>query len=793
MRPRWHKVFADLASSKSRSLLVILCIAVGVVAVGMIEGARELLARNLAESYAAAQPATIAFNLSPFDDSLVNTVRRIPGVRAAQGLAVSGVRVKTQDGAWHDVQLFGTKNFASVGVNQLLPVLGTFPPPLHQLALERSSLAFLGAQIGETLELELPNGKHVAVPVAGSVHDLNQASTFLTGSVYGYVAPETLTWLELTDSYNQLLIRTDDTQPRQAIVALAAQIGNDLRERRYVVSATTIPAIPGRLFFADSVQSMMLLLGALGIASVCSSAILVVTTMSALLAQHIREIGVMKAVGASTDVLLQMYLVTVFVFSALAILLAIPLGALGAYLMTTFSTEILNLLPVSFEVVPGAVALQIVVGLLIPFFAALSPVLAGSRISVREAIASYGLGGGDFGTSRLDLLVERVRILPRPLLLSLRNAFRRKSRLMLTLATLVVSGAVFMAVWNVRASLYTTLVQMDGFRQADLELILAAPYSAAGVERLVREIQGVAQVETWGAGEGDVRRAGSTAGERMDILGVPPNSTAVAPTLLQGRWFIPGDENALVLDADALKTQPGLKIGDRMILKRSGHDSTWQVVGITRSRLRGPLAYVPYDAWTRTQNEAHLTERVQITTTSHDPVARANVARAVESHLKANGTDVVSVQTSSEAHDADQSNFDSIIAFFTAMGILLAFVGGLGLMGTMGINVLERTREIGVLRAIGAPTLSLLQIVIVEGVLIAVMSFPFAVLLSLPLALGLNELVGHELLQASLALTFSWDGLAIWFGLVICIAAAASFVPAWSAIRLTVRNALVYE
>lgn len=190
-----------------------------------------------------------------------------------------------------------------------------------------------------------------------------------------------------------------------------------------------------------------------------------------------------------------------------------------------------------------------------------------------------------------------------------------------------------------------------------------------------------------------------------------------------------------------------------------------------------------------------MTQRVQIFIFARDDVddARRSVARAVEKQFKTNDLDVLSTQTKSDARAADASNFDSIIGFLTAMGILLAFVGGLGLMGTMGINVLERTREIGVLRAIGAPTPSLLQIVIVEAILIGVLSFPFAVLFSLPLAQGLNDLVGRELLQASLAFTFSWDGLLIWFGLIVIIAAFASALPAWNAIRLTVRDALAYE
>lgn len=791
MTPRWAKVFADLGSNRSRSALVVLCIAIGVIAVGLIEGARQLLMNNLAASYAAAQPATITLTVSPFDESLLKVVRRMDGVQAAEARTLMSVRVRGADGVWRDVRLFASADFPGSHVNRLLPVQGAYPPPPNTLALERSSFAFLRAQLGESLLLELPNGKQAALPIAGVVHDLNQASTFLLGSVFAYVTPETLTQLDLPNDSNVLLIRTDENQPRAKIVALAAQVRAELVARGYEVRTTFVPAVPGRLFFADSVQSMLLLLGALGVVSLLSSAVLVVTTMSGLLAQQVREIGVMKAIGARSQTLLQMYLAMVLLLGLCAILVAIPLGALGAFLLVTFSTELLNLLPVTFEIVPGALLVQIVAGLLIPLLAALPPVISASGITVRQAITSYGLGGGNFGTSRLDALIERLRTLPRPLLLSLRNAFRRKGRLALTLGTLIVSGAVFMAVLSVRASLFTTLAEMDAFRRSDADVLLASPQRIARVEREIKTVPGVTRVESWGWGEMDMFAGAADRAERVEVYGVPLTSDALKPILLQGRWFVPDDKNAMVIDAEVWNTNPDLNIGDRVVLRNRNDKSTWQIIGVASNRLLGPLTYVPYEAWTRTRHENGLTERVQVFMDAD--ASQADVLRAVEAQLKSKEIDVVSARTSADARASTESNFGSIIGFLAAMGILLAVVGGLGLMGTMSLSVLERTREIGVLRAIGAPSPSLMQIVLVEGVLIALLSFPLAALLSLPLSLYLADLVGRELVQSRLTYAFSFEGLGVWLALLVLIAMLASAVPAVNVIRLTVRNALVYE
>ena len=127
------------------------------------------------------------------------------------------------------------------------------------------------------------------------------------------------------------------------------------------------------------------------------------------------------------------------------------------------------------------------------------------------------------------------------------------------------------------------------------------------------------------------------------------------------------------------------------------------------------------------------------------------------------------------------------------MAVLLAAVGAIGLMGTMSLNVLERTREIGVMRAIGASDGAVLQIVIVEGILIGLISWAIGAVLGYPLSKAMSNMVGESIMQAELSYVYSLQGLIIWFVLVIILAALASFWPARNASRVTVRDVLAYE
>ena len=127
------------------------------------------------------------------------------------------------------------------------------------------------------------------------------------------------------------------------------------------------------------------------------------------------------------------------------------------------------------------------------------------------------------------------------------------------------------------------------------------------------------------------------------------------------------------------------------------------------------------------------------------------------------------------------------------MAVLLAVVGALGLTGTMGINVLERTREIGVLRAIGASSLAIGKIFVIEALCIGLISWLIGLILALPVAAILSYQVGVLFLQNPLTFSFSFLGVFIWLFLSLFLSVMASLLPAWKASRLSVKDVLSYE
>lgn len=431
--------------------------------------------------------------------------------------------------------------------------------------------------------------------------------------------------------------------------------------------------------------------------------------------------------------------------------------------------------------------------LVVPIMAALWPILSGARVTVREAINSYGIGATSGGRGVIDRLLERVRGLSRPLLLSLRNTFRRKGRLALTLTTLTLAGAIFVAVFSVRASLLHTLDDALQYWRYDVEVNFNRAYRADQIERVALGVPGVVAAESWNFRNVRRVRPDTTESDRILMIALPAQTRMLQPTVLEGRWLLPGDENAVVINTDLRTDEPDLKVGDTLVVTVNGDKTLWRVVGLVQGVLAGPFAYSNAPYFQRTLGNVGRAGRVQVVTAQHDAQSQQAIAAALADQLKQHGLDVGSTRTTSETRARSELQFNILVAFLLIMAALLAVVGGLGLMGTMSINVLERTREIGVMRAIGAPTGAILQIVIAEGMMIGLLSWALGSVLALPLGKLMSDAVGNSFVQAPLNYTFSWGGALLWLAVVLVLAAVASVLPARNAARLSVREVLAYE
>jgi len=802
--PRWRKVWSDIWSNKLRTALVIVSISVGVFAVGMVYSSYLMFQRDLAVSLEKASLASGSLYADPFDEDLVQSVRSLRGIKEAEERRNVNLQVYTSDGQRQKMILVAIPDYFKQKVNVVHHLYGAWPPGVGEVLLERSSIAELGVKQGDSILVETSTGRKRSMKVTGTVYDPSQIPTMFSGSYYGYISMDTLEKMDESRKLDQIdfvvepwILKGKDTIP---ITAVGRQAWRKLEQGDTIVSWLQVNK-PGEHMMQGGINTLMLLLAVLGILSLFLGTFLLVNTISAILTQQVRQIGIMKSIGARRDQILQMYLILVGIYGILALLLAAPLGALAASGVTSYIAGMFNFDSGGFELPLQVVLMEAVVSIMVPLAAALWPVWRGTGITVREAINDYGISGTQ-AQGQLDRWVDarlrQLKRLPRPVLLSLRNTFRRKGRLVLTLLTLTVAGTVFVAVFSVRSSLYSTLDQALTYFNYDISVQFTQSYRASRIEQEVLQVSGIKAIECWGMTSGrilkDERKESETEDSKnVSIVAPPVDTKMIQPQIIEGRWLSPEDESALVVNTDVLKDSPQLKVGEPAVVMVGNRKLRFTVVGVVQGILTGPMVYAPYNWLTGAVQEAGKARSVQIVTNSAVPEEQSIVGRALEERLKKHNLRIMDANVTWEQKKLIHSQFDLIITFLLIMAVLLAVVGALGLAGTMGINVLERTREIGVMRAVGASSIDIGKVFVVEALCIGMMSCLAGMIFALPVAMYLSHEIGVLFLQNPLEFSFSFLGAGIWLGLSTILSVLASLVPAWNASRLSVKDVLNYE
>lgn len=804
IKPRWRKVLADLWGNKLRTLLVVLSISVGVFAIGMVYSSYLMFDRDLALSWKSAAPASASVYADPFDQKLVDSIRSLRGVKEAEGRRNVDLRVRTAGGEWRQMFLTAIPDYNKQKVNIVKRQNGAWPPGDGDVLLERSSLGELGLATGGSIQVETPTGRKRTFKITGTVYDPGQIPSLFSGRSYGYINMDTLEKLDEERRLDQVnfvvepwVLNGKETAP---IEAVGRRAWSKLEQGDTTVFWLQVNK-PGEHPLQSIINALVMLLTVLGVLSLFLGTFLLVNTVSAILTQQVRQVGIMKAIGARRDQILRMYLILVGAYGVLALVVAAPLGALAASAVTGFMAQVFNFNSGGFELPPKVLLLEATAAIAVPILAAIWPIWRGTGVTVREAISDYGIGSVA-GKGRLDgwidRLFERFSRLSRPILLSLRNTFRRKGRLALTLLTLTVAGTVFMAVFSIRSSLYSTLDNALDYFHYDISVGFTQNYRATRIEHEVLKVPGVKAAESWGFTSGrilrnDQKESEDDASKNIFILAPPVSTKMIQPQIIEGRWLVAEDESALVVNTEAVKDSPQLKVGSKAVIKIGTRKLKFTVVGIAKSTLTGPIVYAPYPWFTGAIQEAGGARSVQIVAQSANPQEQTDLGRKLEEHLKKNNLRVQNVDVTWEQKQRIRSQFDILTAFLLIMAVLLAFVGALGLMGTMGINVLERTREIGIMRAIGASSMAIAKVFVIEALCIGVLSWLLGAILALPVAALLSYQVGILFLQSPLAFSFSFLGVGIWLILSALLSIVASLLPARNAARLSVREVLGYE
>jgi putative ABC transport system permease protein len=801
MRPRWNKVLTDLIGNQVRSLLVIASIAVGLFAVGMIITIHGVLSTDMIASYKAVNPANIQVRALSFDSNFVDRVKNIRGVADAYGAWTADMRLEINPDELVAIQIRATQHAEDVKINLVDVVQGKWPPGEKEIVIDQNKFAEVKADLGEDITLKLPSGKLRKLKLVGVIHDQtigagSGGGGYFLAPIQGYINYDTLEWLEVEPTFNQLYVTVSDhPDDTPHIEQVARRIVKEFENNGLVTYSSVAKRSMDHpnITYLDAIGGVLILLGFL---VVFLSAFLITNTLGALLKQQTTQIGVMKTVGANRGQIVIVYLVLILVYSAIALALSLPLSYVVAYQLTRFLAVRINFNLQPQHMVLNAVYLQILIAVIVPQAAGIVPILQGTRISIQEALSGVGKDAVD-DQGRFYRWLAGLKGFSRPMMISLRNTFRRRIRLALTLITLMLGGAIFISTFNVRGSIDAYVTRLRRYFIADVNLTFNRPYRINDVIQDVGALPGVASVEGWAAARAELVMEDGSAGESVQLLAPPEGSRLLEPVVIAGRWLLPGDQKAITLSELFMEKFPNLRVGDPIRLKVNGSDTDWVVVGFFQfaGKSGGLFAYTNYVPLARLTNLPGRSTVFRVVSAGKNlsVAQQAELGRAIETRLEALGYQVADVRAGLSLQESTSQGLNILTTFLLIMALLMAMVGSIGLMGTMSLNVLERVREIGIMRAIGASDRAISDMVIVEGMLIGILAWVAGTALSVPISKLMSDVISDAIFGATSIFSFTLWGPAIWFGLVLLLSVLASVLPARNAASLTIREVLSYE
>ena len=793
------KVLRDITSDYSKNFMLVLAIAIGVFGIGSILGGYSVIKREMTDNYMGTVPASATIEIEEaITKELLDSVKQFPGIKEAERHATRVARMKVGE-KWYPLLLFIIDDFKDKRTNKVYHITGEIEPATGTMLVERTAFVVMQAKEGDELIIKTPHGQPQKIKLVGTVHDPGLAPAWQEQTGYGYITLSTLELLGETQGFDQLRILVNEqSDSKEHITEKAQAVAEQLKQSGHEVHEIQVPP-PGRHPHQSQMTAVMMIFIVFSFLVLILGSILVATSMAQLMVKQVRQIGVMKTFGATSMQLTGLYIVMIALLCIVALIIAIPLSMLAA---TGFYNQIAILLNLEIRnnAIPSWVPLlQVGSGIIIPMIAAAFPVIRGSRISVRSALDNHGVNQLNLNKNSWTVKLSNLSFLSETFRLSIRNVFRQRSRLVMTLGLLAAGGAMFMTAMNVSAAWNENLKRIYTQRLYDLEIKLNNTIDANAVIGKIKNLSGVNAVEGWNYSPTSVSNANSfeitqTYPDKghgsFTMLALPIPTRLLSPTVTEGRWLDSSATNDVVLNQTA---RGSLKIGDRVSFSIDGKPTDWRVIGFTEDVGSPATAYVSLDVFSKLTNTNGSVKMLRISYSDRSQENAMLKNSKVEALLEKENISISATIPVWLLHNAIAAHMKVIVNSLMAMAILMALVGTLGLMSTMSMNILERTREIGVMRALGATPDKIRNLVVWEGLFIGALSIFIAIILSLILSSYMGRFIGNMAFRTPLSLTISTLALGIWVVIIVVGSYLATIFPARRANKITTREALAYE
>jgi putative ABC transport system permease protein len=774
-----RKAWRELTRRKARSLFTVATIAASVVGLWLF-AVPSLIDDAMNER--VESDLLWDLRLSPngiiLSDADVDAIRDLPNIAAVEARVLTNTTARL-DGVETPVLLVGVDDFSGQEVNVVQLLDGSAPGPGQVLTdTQNARSGRLDAAIGDRLTLGgspvVISGVGTTLEWSATVDDSDPVLYLDLGRLQDAIDYPGISWIDLrVDDHSADAMAAAGDAVRQYLTGVDPEVSywTTLRSRA-----------PGDWPEKEDVGNVIQLMYIIAGLGLVSALLMVYTTMNTVVREQTREIGIIKAVGGPRRAIFRSYLLTAALLGGMGTALGVAAGVPLANLLVGFAGRQFSGIEPGFGMPPWVLVLSVIVGLGATMGAAAPAILRATRVPVRHALVDHGVTES-FGAGGVDEALRRTRFLSRPARLGLRNAARRKARTLTTALQIGFAVGTFLGFLAMGVAIMDLSDRTYDGEGGDIEVQLNA--DAGDVIAAVPGVAALTPVVYSNAG---------VAGENYALQGQSSSAAAFHPDLLDGRWFNDDEESQAQLVAvvgPALAEIAGIRVGEAIEVETSLSKVEVAVVGIDSLMVNdGKTLFLPLST-TLQLTDRTAPQAYYVTTTERD---EAFIDATTASMQRALTTARIPATVEARYIDrqANQSQNRLIIAILMILGFPVIAIGMIGLVNTMTMNVFERTREIGILRSIGARKRHIRRMIRAEALAVSALGWLAAIPLGYLIATVLIKLLSNSF-DVSFAVLYPLWPLPLALVATLLVAALVVMLPVRRAVGLRPGVALRYE
>lgn len=789
MRMRFKKALRDLFISPKRTFLVVFALILGIGGVGTVLVSYVILTNDLNANYQRTIPAHVIIHSEEFNKLNLQEFIDRPEVETAEFRDFSLHRMEVSPDVWIPLWLYGVENFEKFNLARVFPEDGNKVPGGGKMLLERDCKHISDIDVGSAPRVRIGN-RIVRIPVSGICFDPAQAPATQDAFIYAYT--DKLTYTQFTGMPNnqRLIVRLNNVYSAQDVEKTSEALAKDLKSMGITINSIEIPKFNEHPH-QWQLDTLLFLIGAIGFLAFIMGAVLVSQLMRSIMANQIRQIGILKAIGASRFQVFQIYTVSLILMGLSAGIIAIPLAVASGNAFSHFVAGKLNFDILTTSVPIGVYTYLFVASIFLPVLLSVSILFKGTGVSVREALSDYGISQNR-KTGRSKLLSKLA--LSNIFILAIRNSSRNIRRLAVTTISMAFGVAIFSTGFNVRQSLWELLSDLKNELRYDVQVVLSQPIPKEEALRPFESIENVKRIETWVGGRGEIQSKVVSTDKGAGIVALPYNTELLKLKIISGRWLKFSNDVEVVLNQQTWALYKNPAIGSVLNITIGNKNIKTRLVGIAEQFEKSKI-YVDIEKYDSMFNPGHYVNTLIFVAGNNNYEDVITLKKNLEKAIVHSNLNVLNLMSQAERVKIIFDHLNIILTSIVFLSFLVLVVSVVGMASATGINIWERTREIGVMRAIGATPKKIYSLFVYEGMIVSILSILIGLLLAYPLSKLAALFFGNLMLGEEAVLQYAFSQSGFWITLVVTILFGwlASQIPAKSVIQIPTHKALSYE